>query len=325
MQVNVIAVTSEFDCFLSDKVLTALKKIRSLVDVISVNQLKRGSDFNIFFEKATGIYLLLCDEKNYAYSIKNVKENSNFKCKIICLDKNFDVNLEGVFKRVNCDDCYKLFDADCLSLENFAISKKVKYSLINNDGDVLFKMRLNDFSPEEADVIRKNFLTEFSDKIYATNDVLPERLLVELLKTRSMKISVAESFTGGNISAAITSVSGASGVFYEGQVVYNENAKAARLGVSKKSLNEYKPVSKQVAYEMCLGLLKTGKCDVAISTTGIAGPNSDDSNFPVGLCYIGVGTQEKITVYKFNFKGGRSDVVNQGVKSAICLAIKNLL
>ena len=165
---------------------------------------------------------------------------------------------------------------------------------------------------------------DIKNKIYSTFDILPENLLIDILSVRNMKIAVAESFTGGNISSLLTSISGSSKVFYEGQVTYNENSKADRLGVSKLTLLEYKPVSKQVAYEMCKGLLDTGNVDVAISTTGIAGPNSDDSAFPVGLCYIGIGVHDNIRVYKFNFKGSRADITAQGVKTAICLAVLNL-
>ncbi len=152
----------------------------------------------------------------------------------------------------------------------------------------------------------------------------PEKVLVSLLKEKGVTISVAESFTGGNVSAKITSVSGASAVFYEGIVAYNENAKNLRLGVCKRSFKNFKPVSYQVAGEMAYGLVKGGNAQIGISTTGIAGPNSDDSNFPVGLCFIGVSYNGKTTAYKFNFSGDRAEVVNKGVLTALNLAIQTL-
>ncbi|MBR2337643.1 MAG: CinA family protein [Clostridia bacterium] len=144
---------------------------------------------------------------------------------------------------------------------------------------------------------------------------------VELLKAKGFILSVAESFTGGNIASEITSVSGASSVFYEGIVAYNEKAKISRLGVQATSIERFKPVSFEVAKEMVQGLLKQGNCNFAISTTGIAGPNSDDSGFPVGLCFIGIGYGDKILVYKFNLQGTRSEIINQGTDLAIRLAI----
>ncbi len=143
-----------------------------------------------------------------------------------------------------------------------------------------------------------------------------ERVIIDLLKEKKMKISVAESFTGGSVSARIVSESGASAVFYEGIVAYDSLAKQRRLGVSKESVEIYKPVSEQVAEEMVRGLLKSG-VDVAISTTGIAGPKSDDSRFPVGLCYIGVGTKKGISVEKYNFDGDRAEVILKGTNAAL--------
>ena len=149
--------------------------------------------------------------------------------------------------------------------------------------------------------------------------------LIELLKSKGLTISTAESFTGGNIASKLTSVSGASSVFYEGIVAYNENAKVQRLGVKRQTLEEFKPVSLQVAFEMAKGLASDGKCDLAISTTGIAGPNSDDSNFPIGLCCIGVNFKGDITVYKYNLTGNRQEIVKQGTNLAINLAIKTII
>ena len=164
--------------------------------------------------------------------------------------------------------------------------------------------------------LKENFIPNFVENSQAK--------LIELLKSKGLTISTAESFTGGNIASKLTSVSGASSVFYEGIVAYNENAKAQRLGVKKQTLEEFKPVSKQVAFEMAKGLASDGKCDLAISTTGIAGPNSDDSNFPVGLCFIGINLKGDITVYKYNLTGNRQEIVNQGTNLAINLAINTI-
>ena len=160
--------------------------------------------------------------------------------------------------------------------------------------------------------------------INETDGLSPEETLVELLKQKKAKISVAESFTGGNISARIVSVSGASKVFYEGIVAYDSEAKEKRLYVSHSSISDDKPVSARVAEEMAKGLIATGKVDLSVSTTGIAGPESDDSNFPVGLCYIGVATKDGATSYKYNFSGSREEIIEKGTKEALLLAIKTI-
>lgn len=152
----------------------------------------------------------------------------------------------------------------------------------------------------------------------------PHVALIELLKIKGLTVSTAESFTGGNIASKLTSVSGASAVFYEGIVAYNERAKEQRLGVNKQTLEVFKPVSKETAFEMAKGLASKGNCDLAISTTGIAGPNSDDSNFPVGLCFIGINFKGDITVYGYKLNGNRQEIVNQGTNLAINLAINTI-
>lgn len=145
-----------------------------------------------------------------------------------------------------------------------------------------------------------------------------QRLVAEL-KERKLKISTAESFTGGEVARRIIGVSGASAVFVEGIVAYSETAKKKRLSVKEETLEKYKPVSENVAFEMLSGIEKD--CDLAISTTGLAGPSSDESGFPVGLCFIGVSYKGEKSVYKFNFKGNRDEIVSKGAENALLLAL----
>ena len=165
---------------------------------------------------------------------------------------------------------------------------------------------------------------DFIENFYQEKIEFAEKKLVELLKEKNLIVSTAESCTGGNIASKITSVSGASSVFYEGIVAYNENSKVERLGVLKNTLEEFKPVSYQVAKEMALGLTNSGKVDLGISTTGIAGPTSDDSGFPVGLCFVGISYKQSVAVYKFNFDGTREEIVKKGVENALLLAINTI-
>lgn len=162
------------------------------------------------------------------------------------------------------------------------------------------------------------------DSIYALEDISLEQQLVRLLKLRGKKLSVAESFTGGGIARKITSVSGASEVYFEGLNTYDERAKMQRLGVSEYTLKTLGAVSDKTAYEMSLGLLRTGNCDISIATTGLAGPKSDGSGKPVGLCYIAVGTNEKISVYRYQFDGSREEITEKAIRYALFLAYKTL-
>ena len=173
------------------------------------------------------------------------------------------------------------------------------------------------------DVIRV-FAEGLSESIYAMDDTPLDKQLVALLKLRNKKLSVAESFTGGGVAKRIVSVSGASAVYFEGLNTYSEQSKIKRLGVSEYTLRTFGAVSDQTAYEMAAGLMATGDCDICITTTGLAGPNSDNSMLPVGLCYIAIGTQERVFVYRYKFNGSREDITETAINYALFLAYKQL-
>ena len=97
-----------------------------------------------------------------------------------------------------------------------------------------------------------------------------------------------------------------------------------RLGVLEYTLNTVGAVSDQTAYEMAAGLIATGNCDISIATTGLAGPNSDKSMLPVGLCYIAVGVKERVFVYRYKFGDTREEITKKAINYALFLAYKQL-
>ena len=173
------------------------------------------------------------------------------------------------------------------------------------------------------DVVRI-FVDGLGDTVYALNDISLAEQLVELLKLRKKKISVAESFTGGGIARRLVSVPGVSEVYFEGLNTYNERSKMKRLGVSEYTLHTFGAVSDQTAYEMAAGLIESGDADIAIATTGLAGPNTDRSMLPVGLCFIAVGVKERIFVYRYKFDGTREEITEKAIQYALFLAYKQL-
>ncbi len=175
-----------------------------------------------------------------------------------------------------------------------------------------------------VDNVVRLFAEELQECVYAMEDIRLEERLVHLLKLRGKKLSVAESFTGGGVAKRITSVSGASEVYFEGLNTYAEEAKTSRLGVSQYVLRTAGAVSDQTAYEMALGLLNSGNCDLAIATTGLAGPNTDRSALPVGVCFIAAGTKEKIYVYRYKFDGDRKGITEKAINYALFLGYKTL-
>ena len=144
-----------------------------------------------------------------------------------------------------------------------------------------------------------------------------------LLKRKKLKISFAESCTGGLLSSVITSVNGSSKVFSMGLVTYSNQAKITVLKVQKNIIKNYGAVSIQCCLAMVNNLSKISKSNVCISITGIAGPKGGSKQKPVGLVFIGIKIGKKVIVNKCNFKNkGRSFIQRQTVKKTFNLIIK---
>ena len=147
--------------------------------------------------------------------------------------------------------------------------------------------------------------------------------IVSLLKRERIKISVAESCTGGMLSNAITSVSGSSKVFTMGLVTYSNQAKIDILKVTKKIIQKHGAVSIQCCLAMVNNLSKISKSKICVSITGVAGPKGGSKQKPVGLVFIGVKVGKKAVINKYNFKNkGRTFIQKQAVKKTLNLLIK---
>lgn len=126
-----------------------------------------------------------------------------------------------------------------------------------------------------------------------------EEEVVSLLNQNGLTLTAAESCTGGLIAKRLTDVSGASAVFHGSLVTYSNRLKEKWLGVQAETLQTYGAVSAQTAREMALGARKAADADLAVAVTGIAGPNSDDTNKPVGLVFIALADKDSVTVEKY--------------------------
>ena len=147
--------------------------------------------------------------------------------------------------------------------------------------------------------------------------------IVTLLKRKKLKISFAESCTGGLLSSAITSVSGSSKIFSMGLVTYSNQAKITVLNVHKNIIKKYGAVSVQCCLSMVNNLSKISKSKVCVSITGIAGPKGGSKQKPVGLVYIGIKIGKKVIVNKCNFKNkGRLFIQKQTIKKTLNLLVK---
>ena len=149
--------------------------------------------------------------------------------------------------------------------------------------------------------------------------------IVKLLNKKKLKISFAESCTGGLLSSSITSVSGSSKVFNLGLVTYSNESKIKVLKVSKKIIRKYGSVSEQVCKTMAKNVSKIGKTNMSVSVTGIAGPSGGIKKRPVGLVYIGIKKGNKINIKKYSFKNkGRSYIQKTTVNKCLGLILNAL-
>ena len=149
--------------------------------------------------------------------------------------------------------------------------------------------------------------------------------IVSLLKRKKLKISFAESCTGGMLSTAITSVSGSSKVFNLGLVAYSNQSKISLLKVPKKIIRKYGTVSKQVCLAMVKNVSKICKTNISVAITGIAGPSGGTKIKPVGLVYVGIKRGNKISIKKYLFKNkGRSYIQKATVNKCLGLILSAL-
>lgn len=179
-------------------------------------------------------------------------------------------------------------------------------------------------SKDGFDAVFRTLLLSLNDHVYAMENVSLAQRLFQLLKLRRMKISVAESFTGGGVAKRLVEIPGISEVFFEGINSYSNESKIIRLGVNPQTIKQFGAVSEETALQMAEGLLKTGDCELAVATTGIAGPNSDSTAKPVGLVYIAVGTEEGVSAFKYELGGNREQITETAINLALFRAYKKI-
>ncbi|EKD70404.1 MAG: hypothetical protein ACD_46C00541G0002 [uncultured bacterium] len=145
---------------------------------------------------------------------------------------------------------------------------------------------------------------------------LTHQVSVEL-KKHHLKLVTVESCTGGGLSYFLTNIPGSSDWFERGLVTYSNEAKMELLNVKANTLEKYGAVSEETAREMVIGGLKASHANIAVSITGIAGPNGGTPDKPVGTVWIGWGDKKKINTTLYHFDGNREQVRLQSIISAL--------
>ena len=147
--------------------------------------------------------------------------------------------------------------------------------------------------------------------------------IVKTLRTKKLKISFAESCTGGLLASSITSISGSSKIFTLGMVTYSNQSKINILKVPKKIITKYGAVSYETCLEMVKNLSKISRTNMSISITGIAGPKGGTKEKPVGLVYIGVKKGKNLIIKENKFKSkNRNSIQKSTVRTVIKIISK---
>ena len=198
--------------------------------------------------------------------------------------RTFGIGESSMAERVN-----DLFDAQNPTVAPYA-----------KDGEALLRVTAMAKTKEDAESLCEPIIEEIKKRldayVYGVDYNCIEEAVVGMLKEHHLKVATAESCTGGFIAKRITDVPGASEVFECGIISYANEIKHKLLGVSEDDLNKYGAVSEPVAKQMAQGALKVSGADIAVSVTGIAGPDSDSTGKPVGLVYIGLADKKNVWV-----------------------------
>ena len=178
-----------------------------------------------------------------------------------------------------------------ISLSYLPIANRVKLRLTaTGKNEEILNQQLDEEITKLKPLIQDNIISENGDSI--------EEILHDLLISKNLTISTAESCTGGELSHLITSVSGSSNYFLGGICTYQTQKKTEILGVSEDLIKEKTVVSEEVAQAMSLGCQKLFKTDIALSTTGVAGPNSDEFESEIGTVFYSIRVQNFEKTFK---------------------------
>ncbi len=205
-------------------------------------------------------------------------------------------------------------------IRDFFTEDGIYYEFLVKNYGTIVRLQSKESNKNKVEKIVEKIYNKIGNYVFGENADRLEKKVVRLVKKLEMNISTAESCTGGMIASRLIDVPGVSEIFKEGIVSYSNDAKIKRLGVKKETLEKYGAVSEETAREMVIGL----DSDIAIATTGIAGPDGGTPEKPVGLVYIGIRVKDDIYIEKRFFNGDRMKIRERAVSQSLFSLIKIL-
>nr|WP_315421448.1 competence/damage-inducible protein A [uncultured Pedobacter sp.] len=177
---------------------------------------------------------------------------------------------------------------------------------------------------KEIELYARQIISKVNKFVVTDEDIPLEKAILNLMKSKGLTLSTAESCTGGYIAHLITQHAGSSSVYWGGAVAYAYELKESILGVEESTLNTFGAVSEQTVTEMAEGAIKHFKTDYAIAVSGIAGPGGGTEDKPVGTVWIAISSKNKTVAKVFNFSNKRIQNIERSAASALAMLL-NLL
>ncbi|MEN2983755.1 MAG: competence/damage-inducible protein A [Dictyoglomaceae bacterium] len=197
------------------------------------------------------------------------------------------------------------------------------------EGEIIIRItaRAKDKKIAEALIfpIENEIKKRLGEYIYGEGDTSLEEVVGKLLIERNLTISIAESCTGGMIVSKLVNYPGISKVLLEGIVSYSNDSKIKRLGVKPETIRNFGAVSKECAIEMAIGVALNSGAKIGLSVTGIAGPEGETPEKPIGLVYIGLYLMGETKFKEFRFSGNREKIRNLATINALNWLRKEIL
>jgi nicotinamide-nucleotide amidase len=197
----------------------------------------------------------------------------------------------------------------------------VRLAFLPSYAGVTLRLRGDGVDRSEVEkILEENFKEIYEvvkEHIFSTGEEDLLDKVTALLKEKKVTLSTAESCTGGLIAKMLTDIAGSSDYFIQGAVTYSNEAKMERLGVKSETLQKYGAVSEQTCREMAEGMRSTSEADLAIASTGIAGPGGGTDEKPVGLVYLCVANRNGATVKRCSFSGDRDVIRTRSAYTAL--------
>ena len=195
----------------------------------------------------------------------------------------------------------------------------VTVTICARDRELLAEFLIDPGAEARADELVDALTSAGSETLFARDERPIEAIVLELARERGLKLATAESCTGGLVGAQLTEVPGASEVFLGAVVAYANEIKQALLGVSSETLGQHGAVSAECALEMARGARRALGVDVALSVTGIAGPDGGSADKPVGLVFFCATSEKETLAQEIRFSGDRDQIRRYATVAALHL------